>query len=256
MRILTLNTWHNNGPWRQRRDALVQGIVQYAPDILLLQELFDADWSNELQARLGFPYLVSTQCSHSGLVVLSKLAAHRSEIYRMKTKSPFETYWRYALWAELGSDGYRLSVFNTHLSWELQDDATRQAQVGELWLFMEKHRSDSGFTVVAGDFNCTPDSVAMTWLISHSGFADTYAVLHPGEAGFTWSNTNLFAQNHRPVLPERRIDYVLADPGFVKNRLRRCEVVFDVPHSFGMFASDHFGVLAEFEPSDGAELSC
>jgi mRNA deadenylase 3'-5' endonuclease subunit Ccr4 len=51
MRILTLNTWHNSGPWRQRRDALVQGIIQYAPDILLLQELFDADWSEELQSR-------------------------------------------------------------------------------------------------------------------------------------------------------------------------------------------------------------
>jgi endonuclease/exonuclease/phosphatase family metal-dependent hydrolase len=162
MRILTLNTWYNNEPCLQRRDALLQGIVQYAPDILLLQELFDADWSNELQARSGYPYLVSTECIHSGLVVLSKLPPQQSEIYRMKTKSPFETYWRYALWAELGSDGHRLSVFNTHLSWQLHDDATRQAQVDELWSFIGKHRSDSGFTVVAGDFNCTPDSLAMT----------------------------------------------------------------------------------------------
>ncbi|HEX7231245.1 MAG TPA: endonuclease/exonuclease/phosphatase family protein [Candidatus Binatia bacterium] len=254
IRILTLNTWHNHRPWQQRRNALVQGIVQYAPDILLFQELFDTNWSNELQARFGFPYLVSTQSIQSGLVVLSRLAAHGSEVYRMKTKSPFETYSRYALWTELGSADYRLSVFNTHLSWELQDDATRQAQVAELWSFMEKHRS--GFIVVAGDFNCTPDSLAMTWLISHSGFVDTYAILHPGEVGFTWSNKNFFAQNQRPLLPERRIDYVLADPGLVKNRLRRCEVVFDVPQSDGMFASDHFGVLAEFEPYEGADLSC
>ena len=42
MRILTLNTWYNNEPCLQRRDALLRGIVQYAPDILLLQELFDA----------------------------------------------------------------------------------------------------------------------------------------------------------------------------------------------------------------------
>ncbi len=256
MRVLTLNTWHNNGPWQQRRDALLQGIAQYAPDILLLQELFDADWSNELQARSGYRYLVSTECSHSGLVVLSKLPAGRNEIYRMKTKSPFETYWRYALWAELDFGAYRLRVFNTHLSWELPDDRTRQAQVDELWSFVEKHRSDNGFTVVAGDFNCTPDSLAMTSLISHSGLIDTYAVLHPGAAGFTWSNTNLFAENHRPVLPERRIDYVLADPGFAKNRLKRCEVVFDVPQTVGVFASDHFGVLAEFEPSGSPGLSC
>jgi endonuclease/exonuclease/phosphatase family metal-dependent hydrolase len=256
MRILTLNTWHNNGPWLQRRDALLQGIVHYAPEILLLQELFDADWSNELQARLDYPYLVSAECIHSGLIVLSKLPPERSEIYRMKAKSPFESYWRYALWAELRLAGHPLGVFNTHLSWELQDDATRQAQVEELWSFIEKHRADGGFTVVAGDFNCTPDSPAMTWLISHSGFIDTYRVLHPDAAGFTWSNRNLFAQKHRPVLPERRIDYVLADSGFVENRLRRCEVVFDVPQTLGVFASDHFGVLAEFDPSGGVDLSC
>ena len=91
MRILTLNTWHNNGPWRQRRDALVHDVIQYAPDILLFQELFDADWSKELQARLGYPYLVSTDCMHSGLVILSKLPPQANEIYRMNTKSPFET---------------------------------------------------------------------------------------------------------------------------------------------------------------------
>ena len=121
---------------------------------------------------------------------------------------------------------------------------------------MEKHRSAGVFTVVAGDFNCTPDSLAMTWFVSRSGLIDTYASLHPGAAGFTWSNKNFFAQNHRPILPERRIDYLLADPGFVKYGLRRCEIVFDVAQNLGMFASDHFGVLAEFEPSGGADLSC
>jgi len=101
MRILTLNTWHNNGPSLQRRNALIQGIIQYSPDILLFQELFDGDWSKELQTRLGYPHLVSTECTHSGLVVLSKLPADDNEIYRMNTKSPFENYWRYALWAGL-----------------------------------------------------------------------------------------------------------------------------------------------------------
>jgi endonuclease/exonuclease/phosphatase family metal-dependent hydrolase len=251
MRILTLNTWHNNGPWLQRREALIEGIVEYAADILLLQELFDADWSNELQARLGYPHLVSTECMHSGLVLLSKLPPRGNEIYRMKAKSPFETYWRYALWTELGCGGHRLSVFNTHLSWELQDDATRQAQVRELWSFIETHRSESGFAIVGGDFNCTSDSPAMSWFLAHSGFMDTYKTLHPGAAGFTWSDRNLFAQNHRPVLPNRRIDYLLAGTGFAKNRLRRCEVVFDLPRSLGVFASDHFGVLAELELSGG-----
>ena len=90
MRILSLNTWHNNGPWLQRRDALIQGIVQYAPDILLFQELFDADWSRELQERLGYPHLVPTECARSGLVILSKLPPKSNLIYRMTIKSPFE----------------------------------------------------------------------------------------------------------------------------------------------------------------------
>ena len=254
MRILTLNTWHNNGPSLQRRNALIQGIVQYSPDILLFQELFDRDWSKELQTRLGYPHLVSTECTHSGLVVLSKLPADDNEIYRMNTKSPFENYWRYALWAGLRGDGHRLDVFNTHLSWELEDHSTREAQVRELWSFIETHRSDNGFAVVAGDFNCTPDSPAMTWFIAQSRFIDTYGTLYPDAAGFTWSNRNLFAQNHRPVLPDRRIDYILANHAFAENRLKRCEVIFDKAQTLGVFASDHFGVLAEFDVSDGPDL--
>jgi exonuclease III len=178
MHILTLNTWHNNGPWLQRRDALIQGILQYAPDILLLQELFDTDWSRELQARLAYPFFVATESADSGLVILSKLPPKSNEIYRMTIKSPFETYWRYALCAEL--------------------------------------------------------------------LIDTYETLHPGAAGFTWNSRNLFAQYHRPVLPDRRIDYILADARLAKN-LKRCEIVFDTPDALGIFASDHFGVLAEFD---------
>ena len=167
MRILTLNTWHNNGPWLQRRDALIQGIVRYAPDILLFQELFDAGWSKELQARLGYPHLVLTECAHSGLVVLSKLPPHGDQLYRMNTKSPFENYWRYALWAELSDRVHRVKIFNTHLSWELEDCATREAQVRELLSFIGNHlkRSEDAFTIVAGDFNSTPDSAAMTWFL-------------------------------------------------------------------------------------------
>jgi len=251
MRILTLNTWHNNGPWLQRRDALIQGIVQHSPDILLFQELFDADWSKELQARLVYAYLIATECAHSGLVVLSKLPAHRNEIYRMNTRSPFENYWRYALWTELSTGTQPLSLFNTHLSWELEDHSTREAQVRELWSFIETHRAESGFAIAGGDFNCTPDSPAMTWFLTHSGFIDAYGTLHPGAAEFTWSKRNLFAQNHRPILPDRRIDYLLAEPALAKNRLRRCEVIFDAPASGGVFASDHFGILAEFDLSAG-----
>lgn len=254
MRILTLNTWHNNGPWLERRGALIQGMVQYSPDILLFQELFDLDWSKELQARLGYPYLVSTECTHSGLVVLSKLPPDGNELYRMNNKSPFENYWRYALWTGLIADGHRLNVFNTHLSWELRDHSTREAQVRELWSFIERHRSENTFAVIAGDFNCTPDSPAMTWFVAHSRFIDTYGTLHPDAAGFTWSNRNFFAESHRPALPDRRIDYILAEHSFAENRLRRCEVIFDTAATLGVFASDHFGLLAEFELAGGADL--
>jgi len=248
MRILTLNTWHNNGPSLQRRAVLIQGIVQYAPDILFLQELFDTDWSRQLQARLAYPSLIATDSAHSGLVILSKLPPKGNEIYRMTIKSPFETYWRYALWAELTDGVHRLNVVNTHLSWELKDHSTREAQVRELSSFVANrfHRSESDIAIVAGDFNSTPDSRAMSWFIGASGLIDTYGTLHSGATGFTWSSRNLFAQNHRPVLPDRRIDYILTDAGFAKD-LKRCEVVFDTPGALGIFASDHFGVLAEFD---------
>jgi exonuclease III len=54
----------------------------------------------------------------------------------------------------------------------------------------------------------------MTWFLADSRFIDTYETLHPGAAGFTWSNRNFFAQNHRPVLPDQRIDYILTNHSF------------------------------------------
>jgi endonuclease/exonuclease/phosphatase family metal-dependent hydrolase len=249
MRILTLNTWHNNGPSSQRREALVERSIQYAPDILLFQELFDTDWSKELQARLAYPFLVSTESARSGLVIISKLPPKSCEIYQMKTKSPFENYWRYALAAELSDGARELNVFNTHLSWELQDYRTREAQVRELWSLMQTRvqRPENGFFIVTGDFNSTPDSPAMAWFLAQSRLIDTYGTLHPRATGFTWSNSNPFAQHHRPVLPDRRIDYIFASPSLAENRLKHCEVVFDRAGALGIFASDHFGLLADFD---------
>ena len=41
LRVLTLNIWHREAPWEQRRDLIRRGIAALDPDIIGLQEVLE-----------------------------------------------------------------------------------------------------------------------------------------------------------------------------------------------------------------------
>jgi endonuclease/exonuclease/phosphatase family metal-dependent hydrolase len=250
MKILTLNTWGESGPWRERWDLIFGGLESYAPDIVAFQEVFNKGWGREIVKRAVFPFYFCPGAPGSGLILLSRSPIQSSELYTMKRKSPFEDYLRYALWAEIESEGRPLHIFTTHLSWMLDDGETRRAQAGELRDWMDEKAGPNDL-VLTGDLNAPPDAAEIRWLVGASGLIDAFAALHPGEAGFSWDNGNPFAAGHRIPLPDRRIDYILARGDRMTRTLRACDLVFDRPDRSGLFASDHFGVMAEFDRSHG-----
>lgn len=244
MRILTLNTWQKSGPWKERWKLILQGLGQYSPDVAGFQELYDMQWVESVSQKAAYPFMTSPDSSQSGLVLTSRLPILVSELYTMICQSPFEAYKRYILHAEIAWNGKTISFFNTHLSWKIEDQATRQLQVRELWQWV-KSRRRSGETVLMGDMNATPESDEITWLVHNSGLTDLFAFLCPGDPGFSWDNRNDFAGNHNPPVPNRRIDYIFAGEKYLKNRLTGCKLVFTAPDDRGLYASDHFGVLGE-----------
>ncbi len=245
MKVLTLNTWQELGPWQERWEVTLRGLEQFEPEILAFQELFNRSWALEVQKRTGLPTLIFPE-EPAGLVVLSRYPATAWGVSQL-SQSPLEEYFRYLLWVELKVRGAPLFFFNTHLSWKLEDGATRRKQVGEV-LELIQAKAGEREVVLVGDLNAPPDSPEIQRLILEGKFVDLFHEFHPQEAGFSWDNRNPYAGNSEHKMPNRRIDYVLARrSGALLKKPSRCDLVFTSPNRKGFWASDHFGVVAGFE---------
>lgn len=250
MKVLTLNTWQEYGPWEKRWEIIFQGLAAYQPDLIGFQEVFNPDWAKTVMKRSKFPYLVFSSDS-SGLMFLSRFPVRQWSSYTMKAKSPTENYKRYALFAELEVGKNRLSIFNTHLSWRLEEGKIREEQVSELLAFIQE-KAPSTETLVMGDFNSTCKTSEVRSMLDQGGFADSFAVLHPEAPGLTWNNQNPFAAGSSHPLPDRRIDYIfIRNASVLLSGIAASDIVFDQPNREGIFASDHYSLLGTFKSKTG-----
>lgn len=247
MRVLTLNTWQERGPWRERWELILKGLKEYDADIVGLQEVFNMDWAEEVRKRSGYPYL-AVSGEHSGLIFLSKFEPVEQECLIIKTQSPTEDYLRYVFYVQVDTGNDKVALFNTHLSWKADENAIRMKQTLELEAFMgEKAREVPA--VLMGDLNAGPDTPAVTYLRETLKWCDTFETKNPREAGLTWNYRNPYAEAEREKMAERRIDYI-----FIRERtgpfrkIKSSRVVFDKP-SGNVWPSDHFGVMTEFTKS-------
>ncbi len=247
LKILTLNTWQERGPWRERWELIFAGLKFYLPDIISFQEVFNMDWADEIQKRTGYPYLVKSG-EQSGLIFLSKFPCVKSECLTYKTKSPSEDYLRYAHFGLFQVGKKKIAGLNTHLSWILAQDDIRLKQTRELLAFA-KRKSSRGLAglmgrysaFLTGDLNSAPNKPSV--LAVQAMMTDTYAAMNSGNEGVTWDYRNPYAERAKEYMPERRLDYI-----FVKGmKPLKSEIVFNQPDSNGVFPSDHFGVMTEFE---------
>jgi len=245
MKILTLNTWQDKGPWQQRWEVILRGIRQMHPTLVAFQEIFDHFWALEIQKKTGFSTLLFPK-EHAGLVIGSQYPV-RSWGVETLSASPLEEYGRYALWAELKIGRRKLFFINTHLSWKLEDGASRKNQLGEILKMIQK-KAGNRESIVVGDLNAPPDSPEIRWFIKAGKFLDLFSKINPGKSGFTWDNNNDYAANCNHKMPDRRIDQILLrGSGSFLADFEACKLVYTKPAPNGIWASDHFGVCASFK---------
>jgi len=246
MKILTLNTWQERGAWEERWQVIFEGVLKVKPDIIGLQEVFNADWAQEVTKRLGFSQLVFPS-DPSGLMILSHFPVITWKSIKMKTKSPAEDYGRYGLFAKLRVGKKELTVWNTHLSWMLDEGGIREQQIGELLTFMQREASGRE-TVAMGDFNAPSGTTEIKKMTQEGSFTDAFASLHPNDPGLTWDNQNPYAGSSSHPLPDRRIDYIfIHQSSRLLKHLEAVDILFTQPDRNSIFASDHYGVLATFK---------
>ena len=270
--VLTLNLWHDAGPWPARAALLRGWIDRLAPDLIAFQEALLLPGFDQVAELLGArrydvafaaasPFWRAgeeTRRGSFGNAVASRFPIASQEEIALPDAGDGET--RSALSVTVAAPCGPVSFTSTHLHWKLHHGWVREQQVVALCDFALRRRPKDGFPpILAGDFNAEPDSAEIryvTGLQSLGGwsvcFLDAWRRAGGPGPGTTWSNANPWARAERE--PDRRIDYVFA--GLPRRdglgEITACRVVCDAEEG-GVWPSDHFGVYAELRDAPLAD---
>jgi endonuclease/exonuclease/phosphatase family metal-dependent hydrolase len=257
--VLTLNVWHNNGPYPERRILIRDWITRLRPDLIAFQEVLRGPGCDQLHDLTdGFGYhtdFVSavTFWNDTTLEFGNAVAARWPLLDREAIVLPDagDGEMRAALSVTVDAPFGPIGFTITHLNWKPHHGWIRERQVQAVCALSRRRRPVDGFPpIIAGDFNAEPDSTEIRYvkgLHALDGrsvhFHDAWAIAGDG-AGITWSNRNPYAR--QALEPDRRIDYVFAGRPLANGigLIESCRVVCDMPED-GIWPSDHFGVYAE-----------
>lgn len=149
-----------------------------------------------------------------------------------------------------------LLVVHHKAAYQLPLEHVREAQALATVRFVEELVADRPDlpVVLLGDFNAGPDAASLRFLTGRQSLAgtsvryeDVWEAVHPDEPGHTFTPRNpLVRAGEMPLERGRRIDHIVIRSGSNGPLLdvADCRLVFDQPLD-GVWASDHFGVLAE-----------
>jgi endonuclease/exonuclease/phosphatase family metal-dependent hydrolase len=263
--VLSLNLWHDAGPYPERVERIREWIDRLNPDLIGFQEVYRGDDRHQAVEILGdrgyhidYGRAGAFREIDFGNAVATRWPIRERAELKLPESGDGET--RAALAVELESPFGPLCFTVTHLNWTFEHGAVRERQVVALCDFvLARHRAGGFPAIVAGDFNAEPESDEiryMTGLHSIGGrsvyFNDAWRVAPAlagvagaaREDGMTWSNRNPYA---RAVFePDRRIDYIFT--GMPRHdgvgAVEQCRVVCNEEKG-GVWPSDHFGVYAE-----------
>jgi endonuclease/exonuclease/phosphatase family metal-dependent hydrolase len=260
MRVLTLNLWARHGDWPARRKVLADGLRALRPDLVAFQESVVTGGYDQVVDLLGPGYHVVHQENGEADGTRASIAVRwpTAEVRQVRMPvtdrvDPSE----FCSWVGVAEvHGPEPLLFVNHKpSFRLGHERERELQAVAAARLIEEMLGDRAMhVVVAGDFDAVPDSASMRFwrgLQSLEGmsvcYRDVWEWARPGADGHTFTPVNpLVTSGNWPLETGRRIDYVLvrcAGNGPTL-RLVDCRRVFGEPVG-GVWASDHFGVLAD-----------
>ncbi|MEU7576627.1 endonuclease/exonuclease/phosphatase family protein [Streptomyces sp. NPDC041068] len=268
LRVVTLNVWNIRGDAAARTALVNAELRRLAPDLVALQEVLP----HQLPALIEGTGLHGTHQSqtaarqpphadrYGGTAIATRWPHRVTEVLDQRaTDAPDLPWLTLAALVPLPDLDDVLFIAST-TSFRLDMEAQRERQVLALSDLDARHRTVLP-TVMAGDFNAGPDAASIRYLTgrqSLSGrsahFHDAWEVAGSGP-GHTWSADNPNATEDieglvRQPGHRRRLDYVFVGSPHAHPkafaRIRAAELAFDKPVD-GVWASDHFGVVADLE---------
>src|SRR5215210_5000366 len=267
VRVATLNLWGRRGAWAERRAVLIDGFRELRPDLVAFQEAIRNDEYDQAVDLLGPDFHVAHQMYREtnrqggtedgqGVSVASRWPLGEVREVDLNVTPRTGDFAHTTLVAEILAPEPLLFV--NHLpSWQLSFEHERELQAVAAAQVIEDLVDGRGTHVVlAGDFDATPDAASVRFWSGRQSlggtsvcYRDACESTHPWDPGHTFTARNplVTAENQDWALElGRRIDYV-----FVRCveygptlEVSACARIFDEPVD-GVWASDHFGVVAD-----------
>ncbi len=261
MRIAVQNVWARYGDWPQRRSLLRDGLRAADPDLAVFIEPVKTDDYDQVEDLLGDGYEIAYQARRDpqgvGQAIASRWPIRRVHELDLRVSERTAESQDVTLAAEIDAPEPigRVLFLGANPKWEMGYEREREQQALIAARFAEDYveRHDA-HVVLAGDFDATPDAASIRFLRGRQSldglsvsYRDAWDSVHPDEPGHTFTPSNPLVRDGETAwdIP-RRIDYVFirCDDYGPTLDVRGCERLFDRPRD-GVWASDHFGVVAE-----------
>jgi endonuclease/exonuclease/phosphatase family metal-dependent hydrolase len=267
LRVLTMNIWNFTEPYEKWQQLLRCGIQQLGPDLMAFQEAGHDVKRHQVAAFLdGLGYHILHQFDrvpfpgcNEGCCIASRWPMKIVELRSFHLTKRRKSHPCLAMVARVRAPKPVGPVLFGcgRPSWEFSAEYERELQVVAMTRLVKKHADPDGVpTVIAGDFDATPDSASIRFLTGRQSlqgtsvhYRDCWQQAGDGSEGYTWSYENPGVRWHLDrwrAEPHhaRRIDSIFIGSHHdykQRARVRRCRVVLNRP-SRGVWPSDHYGV--------------
>lgn len=265
LRVATLNLWHDELDRSRRLAAAAQWVKDDAVDVLCVQEVIDHEGiptSDSLAQLSGMQVVTPTKRGDltvaTAVLVTESIGELVSESGLLNIGGPSP----WAAWCSIAGTTRRLPVMSAHLCWGGAHEHTRLKQARKIVRFFDELLDGADLLqpgILCGDFNAEPGSDTVRYLTGQMAatpgtyWTDSWR-RNAGGGEETSSPSNPYARytaltytaQEAPVintsmLPDRRIDYVLAR-GWRHGRVLS-------PHNTRVVTeplmSDHYAVITE-----------
>jgi endonuclease/exonuclease/phosphatase family metal-dependent hydrolase len=245
-RVVTLNILHDPPElsWPARASCVQAGLRALHPDIVLLQEVaWPHEQASELAAFLGsspgsrfaahITPLITPHGWQEGLAILTRYPLlERDELHYPDAE-------QFCQRIRLAIGNRAVDVYNTHLDPYSADRRREQIRLIVRWM---EAQPDTGGIVFGGDLNATPDSDEIGPL--RATLRSAHVTVHGREPTGT-APTPFGSHRRQQIVPPRTLDYLWHSSDL---SVTGCRVTFDQPdpHDPSLFASDHYGLVADF----------
>ena len=260
MRVATMNLWGVRGAWAERRSVLIEGFRTVQPDIISVQEAIKTADYDQVIDVLGPEYHVAYQRTpepdgQSAAIASRFPFADVREIDLHVTPRVDSAATTLVAEVVVPEPIGRVLLLNHLPTWQLNFELERELQASAAARFVEERIGQRNIHVVlAGDLTDPPDAASVRLWSGRQSlhgtsvcYRDAWESTHGDDPGETYTPSN-------PILadwdwPFRRLDYVFVRCGAHGGptlAISSCTRIFDRPVD-GVWASDHFGVVADLE---------